>query len=379
MRVGIVGCGNVAENYVHGIRRFGELSLVGCASRSPASAARLAEGTGIRAFPTVEDLLGDPSLDAVVNLTPPRAHLEVSHAALAAGKHVYSEKPLTADWASAEPLLHEASDAGLLIGAAPDTFLGGGAQQARAALDAGVIGVPIACTAFVRSTKAEEWHPDPSFLFQEGGGPDLDLGPYYLTLLVSLLGPVTTVSAMAAIGTPTRRFTAPDRVADAVEVTVPTHLSASLQFGSGVIGTVVASFDVWDTTLPYVEIYGDEGTMALGNPDVYDWPVRIKRRSDADWSDLPPLHSGSLARSEVDYRLRGIGILDLARATDGAPHRASGALGAHVLEGLAAFRTSAAHGRTVQLTSSVERPEPWSDPVGDAQSERTGTLSHSSR
>lgn len=377
MRVGIVGCGNVAENYVHGIRRFPELSLVGCASRTPQSASRLADVAGIPAFPTVDDLLADPSIDAVVNLTPPRAHLEVSHAALAAGKHVYSEKPLTADWPAAEPLLHEAAAAGLRVGAAPDTFLGGGAQRARAALDAGVIGVPIACTAFVRSTKAEEWHPDPSFLFQEGGGPDLDLGPYYLTLLVSLLGPVSLVSAMAGVGTPTRRFTAPDRVADAVEVTVPTHLSASLQFASGVIATMVTSFDVWDTTLPYVEIYGDEGTIALGNPDVYDWPVRVKRRSDASWSELPPLSGGSLARSEVDYRLRGIGILDLARAIDGAPHRASGALGAHVLEGLAAFRTSADLGRAVQLTSSVQRPEPWSDPVAEAPSVGTGTLSHS--
>lgn len=362
MRLGIIGCGNVAENYVHGIRRFPALTLVGCASRSPESASRLAQLHDIQAFPTVDALLSDSSIDAVVNLTPPQAHLEVSRAALRGGKHVYTEKPLAASTADSGPLLDEAGAAGLLIGAAPDTFLGGGAQRARAALDSGAIGQPIACTAFVRSTKAEQWHPDPSFLFQEGGGPDLDLGPYYLTLLVSLLGPVAAVSAMGRIGPSPRQFTAPERLLDEVEVTVPTHLSASLQFASGVIGTMVASFDVWDTQLPFVEIYGDEGTMVLGNPDIYDWPVRLKRRTDHDWSELPPLQSGSLARSEPDFRLRGIGLLDMARAAQGAPQRASGALAEHVLEGLAAFRISGDHGRTVELATTLERPEPWSDP-----------------
>jgi len=359
VRLGIVGCGNVADNYVAGIARFAELELVGCASRSRASAERLAGVASVRAFPTVSELLASDDVDAVVNLTPPTEHHAVSAAAIDAGKHVFSEKPLTTDVASAEALLARAAAAGLLVGAAPDTFLGGGGQRARAMIDAGLIGRPVACAAFVRSTRPELWHPDPRFLFEPGGGPTLDLGPYYVTMLVSLLGPIATVSALAGPSHGQRVLSAPDRVADVIDVSVPTHVSASLRWGDGMVGTLISSFDVRETTLPYLEIYGDEATMVLGNPDVYDWPVRIRRVGATRWRSLTALGAGSLARTADDFRLRGIGLLDLARAAGGGPQRASGALALHVLDVLSAIERSSEQRCTVELTTSVPRPEPW--------------------
>jgi predicted dehydrogenase len=219
---------------------------------------------------------------------------------MGSGKHVFTEKPLTVDPEDGAVLVRRAAESGLLLGAAPDTFLGGGGQRARQLLDDGAIGAPIACTAFVRSTRPELWHPNPGFLFQPGGGQVLDLGPYYLTMLVNLLGPIRSVSAVAGPTGGTRQLSAPDRVVDAVKVEVSTHVSASLTFANRVVGTMAASFDIWETELPYLEIYGDEGTMILGNPDIYDWPVRIRRRGASSWQDHAPRQNGVLSRRSED-------------------------------------------------------------------------------
>lgn len=366
MRVGIIGCGNVSTNYAAGIGRFPELELIACASRAPDSAMRLASRFGVRAYRTPGELIADSRIEAVVNLTPPGEHASISALALGGGKHVYSEKPLATDLPAAAAVLAQARAAQLLVGAAPDTFLGGGPQRARQLLDEGAIGTPIGCSAFVRSTRPEQWHPDPRFLFQAGSGPELDLGPYYVALLVSLLGPISTVAGLSGTDRGTRRLTAPDRVAETIDVDVPTHLSASLAFASGVVGTMIASFDVWDTRLPFAEIYGDEGTMILGNPDVYDWPVRVKRRTEKTWTAFAPCDDGELARPRAARRLRGIGILDLARAAVGGTQRASGPFAEHVLEVLLAFRTSAERLEAVPIRTTVARPDPWvtaMDPV----------------
>jgi len=363
--IGLLGCGSIAERYVVGMRRFPNLTLAGCADVIPAAAVSLSERTGIHAYASVDELLADPAIDIVVNITPPVVHEEMTRAAVAAGKHVYVEKPITTDPATATSVLDDAQLAGIVIGAAPDTFLGSAAQTARRALDEGVIGNPIGAVAAVRYSRAEEWHPDPSFLFRPGGGPSLDLGPYYVTALVNLLGPVAEVSAFSRIGAVTREFTAPERRADSVEVTVPTHASASLRFVDGAIATLISSFDIWDTSLPFLEVYGDKGTLQLGDPNEYDSDVRVKRHSDTEWQVLPPVLEPTGEPETPVQLLRGIGVDDLARALHdperalrGHGPRASGALAQHVLEIIAAIDESSARSEVIAITSRVDRPKP---------------------
>jgi predicted dehydrogenase len=235
--IGIVGCGNIAERYVKGISRFPLLKTLGCADIYQEAADRLSASAGISAYPSVEALLDDPGVDVVVNITSPVAHAEVSFAALKAGKHVYVEKPMGATVAEGRRMIEAAVAAGRVLGSAPDTFLGSSAQTARAAVDNGVIGEPIGAVGFVTHSKAETWHPDPTFLFKPGGGPVLDLGPYYITALVNLLGPVASVAGFSRVGAPVRTVTAPGRRVDKITVEVPTHAVASLEFASGALAT----------------------------------------------------------------------------------------------------------------------------------------------
>jgi predicted dehydrogenase len=357
-RVGIIGCGNIAERYVVGMGRFPELEIAGCADVDSNYAEALSSRVGIPKYDSVEQLLADPTVDLVVNITPPRVHEAVTRAVLQAGKHVYVEKPLTTDPASALKLLKEAESSNLLLGAAPDTFLGSAAQTARKALDDGAIGLPIAAVACIRYSRAEEWHPDPSFLFQPGGGPSLDLGPYYVTALVNLFGPVAEVSAFSRIGAPKRTVTAENRRVDSIEVTTPTHSSASLRFRDGTIATVVSSFDIWDTNMPFLEIYGHQGTLQVGDPNEYDSPVKVRRHDDADWKVIEPVLTPTGEPGTPVQLLRGIGVADLAAAVKGGTLRASGALAQHVLEVIAAFDESSDRGEVIKISSTVERPAP---------------------
>lgn len=358
-RIGIIGCGNIARRYVAGMARFPELRLVGCADRVPELAASLAADSGTHAYTAPDRLLADGDVDVVVNITPPLAHATVTVDALRAGKHVYVEKPVAATLPDSERMLAEADGAGRLLGAAPDTFLGSAVQTARAAVDEGLIGDPVGAVAFVTHSRAETWHPDPSFLFQPGGGPALDLGPYYLTALVTLLGPVETVSGATRIGAPIRRVTAPDRRVESIEVTTPTHVSGTLRFVSGVLGTVLMSFDVWDSHLPKIEVYGQQGTLTLPDPNFFDGPVLLKRHEDDDWQLLAPILPVSGDDEDLSVQLlRGIGVADLVHALNGDPHRASGRLAQHVLEVLEAMQTSSDTATVVPIHSRVDRPAP---------------------
>ncbi|WES63542.1 Gfo/Idh/MocA family oxidoreductase [Microbacter sp. GSS18] len=359
--IGIIGCGNIADRYVTGMRRFDTLEIVGCADIFPAAAAALAERSGIRAYASPEELLADPAIDIVVNITTPNAHEQVTLEILRAGKHVYVEKPITVDPASAAGVLDAAAAAGLRVGAAPDTFLGSTSQTARAAIDEGLIGDVIGAVACIRYSRAEEWHPDPTFLFQEGGGPSLDLGPYYVSALVNLLGPVSEVSAFSRIGAPTRTVTASERRVDSVEVTVPTHASASLRFAGGAVVTLISSFDIWDTDIPFIELHGTKGALQMGDPNEYDTEVRVRLHSDDDWRTLPPAFPLTGEPGTPEQILRGIGVDDLVGALRGGPHRASGELALHVLEVLAAIDRSSAEHSVISIASSAERPAPVRD------------------
>lgn len=369
-RVGVIGCGNISRRYIEGMRRFPELDIVGCADLVQELADTLAAESGIRAYASIAELLADPEIDIVVNITPPVAHASVSEQALAAGKHVYVEKPIAATLDAARGMLAAAHTNDRVLGSAPDTFLGSAGRTARAAIDSGVIGEAIGAVAFVTHSKAETWHPDPGFLFRPGGGPALDLGPYYITALVNLLGPVAEVAGFSRIGAPVRTVTAPDRRVDSIQVTTPTHAGATLRFASGAIGTLLFSFDVWDHHLPKIELYGTEGTLTVPDPNEYDGPVLLKRHRDSEWTELAPVAEPTGRPGEPVQLLRGPGVADLAAALRGEPQRASASLAFHVLEVLEAIETASATSTVVSIDSRPDRPEPVTSSPDHSSNER---------
>ncbi len=350
VRVGLIGCGNIAPQYVQGCRQWPILDLVACADIKRDRAEALADAHGLRAL-SVEALLADPAVDIVVNLTVPAVHAEVSRAILAAGKHAYSEKPLAVDLADGRRLLDEAAARGLLVGCAPDTFLGGGLQTCRHLIDQGAIGEPVGAVAFMLSRGPESWHPNPAFFYQRGAGPLFDMGPYYLTALISLLGPIRRVTGSA-------RASFPERVAGSGErlpVDTPTYYAATLDFAAGPIGALIVTFDVWAAGLPRLEIYGAEGSLSVPDPNIFGGPVRLRRAGASAWEEIPLTH-----RADI---VRGIGVADMAEALRaGRPPRASGALALHVLEAMHAIGAASDSGRHQILTTLVHRPAPLSTP-----------------
>lgn len=352
-RIGLLGAGNIARRYVDGIRRFPELQVVGCVDVIPAAAAALADATGIRAYDSVDEMLADPAIDIVVNITPPVHHAASTIAALEAGKHVYVEKPMAASLTDARAMIAAAERTGRRLGCAPDTFLGSAGLTARAAIADGAIGRVFGASAFITHSRAETWHPDPTFLFQPGGGPMLDLGPYYVTALVAALGPIEHVTALTGVGSPERTVMAPDRRVDTIEVTTPTHAAAVVGFASGAIGQAMMSFDVWDARLPRMEIYGTEGTLSLPDPNEFDGDVLLRRHDDTEWRVLPPVVPASGEPGAYEQFLRGPGVADLAAAIGGAEQAASPELAVHVLEVLDAIQGSSESGRRVVLTTGA--------------------------
>ncbi|MFE2187303.1 Gfo/Idh/MocA family protein [Streptomyces sp. NPDC059455] len=357
IRVGILGCGDVLGRYVPGLRRYPELRIVRCADIDTDRARKAAEEFGIPASGSPDELLADSEVDLVVNLTPPVFHAATTAQALTAGKHVYVEKPIATTVEDALDLFALAHKHDRLLGSATDTFLGSAPQTARAAIDGKRIGEPIAVTVFVPHSKVETRHPDPTAFFGPGGGPLLDLGPYYIGSLVSLLGPVTHVYGATRRGADQRVVTSPQRRVDTVPVNVDTHATAVLRFASGVLGTVMMSFEVWDHHLPHAEIYGTEGTLSLPWPLNYDGDVTLKRHEDPDWQVLEPVVA-PVAAPGPDQFLRGRGVRDMAGALAGGPLRVGAELGLHVFEILDAIEASGRDNAVIALRSTCARPAP---------------------
>lgn len=351
MGVGIIGCGNISGAYIKASRSFPVLDIRAVADLRPEVAAARAAEHGLVAKP-IGALLSDPSIDLVINLTIPRAHVEVGLRALAAGKHVYSEKPLGIAFAEGKRLIDAAAAAGLRVGSAPDTFLGGAHQTARQLIDKGAIGQPIGGTAFFMCPGHESWHPDPAFYYDFGGGPMLDMGPYYITDLVNLLGPVAQVSGMTSMARRERTITSAPRKGQVMPVHVPTHVSGSLRFANGAIVQIAMSFDVAGHNHLPLEIYGTEASLIVSDPNNFGGEVKLKRPG-SDWEDE------TVALPYADGNYRSLGVADMAHGIlADRPHRASGALALHVLEVMEAFDKSSRTGQVVEMTTTVERPAP---------------------
>jgi predicted dehydrogenase len=351
IKVGVVGCGAISGIYLKNAPRFGNMEVVACADLVIERAqARAAEYEVPKAC-SVDELLADPDIEVVLNLTTPQAHANIGLAALQAGKSVYNEKPLTIRREDAQQMLVLAKQKALLVGGAPDTFLGAGLQTCRQVIDAGLIGEPIAATAFMMGHGHESWHPDPEFYYQVGGGPMFDMGPYYLTALTSLMGAVVGVSGSARITFPFRTITSQKKYGTKIKVEVPTHVAGLLHFANGAIGTVIMSFDVWRAELPFIEIYGSEGTLSVPDPNSFGGVVRLYKPG-AGWEEIP------VTRPFVDNS-RGLGVADLAQALrEGGSARASGELTYHVLDIMHAVHEAADQRCYVELGSTMTRPEP---------------------
>jgi predicted dehydrogenase len=288
----------------------------------------------------------------VLNLTVPQAHAEVALRAIKAGKHVYNEKPLALTTTEGRRILDAAADRGVRVGCAPDTVLGTGTQTARHHLDAGAIGTPVAATAAMVSPGPERWHPAPEFFYRTGGGPLLDMGPYYLTALVTLLGPVRRVAGMAAMPRTRRTVGSGPLAGTDFPVEVPTHVTGTLEHAGGAVSTLLMSFDVWAAGLPRIEVYGTDGSLSVPDPNGFGGEVRLFHRDSPEWTPKP-------AAAGYAGAGRGCGVADLAHAlAAGTEHRAGGELALHVLDVLESLLRAASSGRTEPVGTDCTRPAP---------------------
>ena len=356
MNVGVIGCGKIFGAYAQGCAGFRDLKIVACADINRAAAETKAKEFNIARVCSVEELLRDTEIEIVLNLTTPAVHAEINRAALDAGKHTYTEKPFALDTGDAGGVIDLAGKKRLRTGSAPDTFLGGGIQTCRKLVDDGAIGQPVAATAFMVGQGTEHWHPNPEFYYKPGGGPMLDMGPYYLTAMVNLLGPVQRVTGATRVSFPKRTISSLPFAGKVIDVEVPTHYAGVMDFAEGAIGTIVMSFDVFGGhNLPRLEIYGTEGSLSAPDPNTFQGPVRLRRKGEKEWKEVPLTHSDKVGR--------GIGVADLAAAiTKNRPHRASGELAYHVLEVMCSFEEASNTSRHVAIKSACERPAPL--PVG---------------
>lgn len=360
--IGIIGCGVISGAYLKGASRSRLIRVKSVADLRPEAAQAAAAEWGCEAV-SVDALLADPDIEIVINLTIPAAHGPIGLRILEAGKHLYSEKPLVARFAEAQALLDAAATRGLRVGGAPDTFLGGAHQACRRAVDEGRIGRPVAGSACFASHGMERWHPNPEFFFKPGAGPVLDIGPYYVTQLVNLLGPVERVSSETTRGFETRLVQSEERRGQVIQVEVPTTVNGVLLFACGASVSITASWDTWKHRRPPIEIHGTEGSMLVPDPNFFGGLPEVAYE-DGDWQPLaieahPFSKPTRLSRAGVpvaDYRI--VGLLDMAAALHtGRLHRANGALALHVLEVLDALERSGSEGRHIRMGSRCERPE----------------------
>ena len=370
LRIGLIGTGRISDIYLTNCARFLQLEVVACGSLNMDESHAKAAQYGIDRVMAPDQIIAARNIDAILNLTIPAAHAEVSLKALDAGKHVYSEKPFATTLADGKRVLDKAAQTGLLVGNAPDTFLGGRWQTVRKLLDQGVIGTPTGCMAHVGTHGVERHHPNPDFYYQPGGGPLLDLGPYYLTAMVFLMGPISRVSGMARRTFDHRQIENGPRNGEWMEVAVDTHSLSMLEFASGAIGNMTMSFDIWDSETPRFEIYGTDGTICIPDPDPvhgandFHGPVWYRTRKSSRWefqprpTDRPTDWLVAENTHGFNENSRGLGLLDMAMALqEKRQPRASGALAQHVLEVMLGIEEAPRRGGFVTIESHPAIPE----------------------
>lgn len=353
VKVGIIGCGNILGIYLENLTNLYTLIEVkGCCDLIRERAVEKQEEFGFEVIYDKDiDVINDDEIDIVLVLTQPKFHYKLCKMALEGGKHVYVEKPLSVTREEGLELKKLAKERGLLAGGAPDTFLGGGIQTCRKLIEDGWIGRPVAATAFMMCHGHESWHPDPEFYYQIGGGPMFDMGPYYLSALVNLMGPVRSVAGSTAISFPERIITSEKKFGKNIKVEVPTHVAGLLNFESGAIGTIITSFDVWGADLPRIEIYGSLGSLSVPDPNTFGGPIKYKKGSD-DWVDIPVIHG-------YTENSRGLGLADMAYAIlEGREPRAGIDLTYHVLEIMHGFHDASDQGKIYELRSTCQMPAP---------------------
>lgn len=360
LKVGVIGCGNISTAYFRLAPLFRGIEIVACADLKPELAKAQAKKFGLKPM-SVEALIGAPDIDIVVNLTIPSAHHGVSKAVLDAGKHVYSEKPFVLSLKDGLDLKRRAEKKGLRIGSAPDTFLGGAHQLARHLVDAGAVGRITSGSCHVMNHGMEHWHPDPTFFYALGGGPVLDLGPYYIANLVQLIGPVRRVAALAATPQSERKIISKPRAGQTVKVDTPTTLLALLEFESGAAITFSASWDVWSHGHAPIELYGEKGSLFVPDPNFFGGEVRYTAAENPVKRMPAWKHPFAVANEESPHgplaNYRASGLADMAQAIiEDRPHRCSLELAIHVIEVMTAILKSGETGRFLTMTTSCERP-----------------------
>jgi predicted dehydrogenase len=331
--IGVIGCGNISNQYLKNLSAFPDVEVLICADLDAGRAEAQAAAYGIPSWGSPQDALGHPDVQLIVNLTVPAAHAEVTGAAIAAGKHVWSEKPLTLDIATGRALLEAAKAGNVRVGCAPDTVLGAGVQSARRLIDSGAIGTPLTALTLLQGPGPQSWHPDPEFLFAPGAGPLFDLGPYYLSVLATLFGPANRVAAVGRKPRESRVIGAGPRAGTLFDVAVPTYVAALAEYEAGQAASLLFSWDSPLSRAGFVEITGTEATLAVPDPNRFGGDLRVRHAGDDDWTVIP---------SQGAEAGRGSGVVDMVRAIRaGTPHRADGEMALHVLEMMTAIERSA--------------------------------------
>lgn len=352
VKIGMVGVGAISGIYLKNITEtFKEIELVAVCDLIKERAQKAVDTYHIpKIYDTMEELFADPEIDIVLNLTRPYEHFAVTKGALLAGKHVYSEKPLGATLEEGEELVRIAEEKGLMLGGAPDTFMGAGIQTCRKLIDDGYIGEPIGAACFMLCHGHETWHPDPEFYYKHGGGPMMDMGPYYITALVNLLGGIKSVSGFTKKNFDRRVITSEPHLGEIIDVDVPTHITGMMNFDSGATGTIITTFDVHYKGQARFEVYGTKGTLFVPDPNTFGGPVKLYRPEDGEIMEIPLC---------FDYKenSRGLGLADMAKAIQtGRPFRAAYHQTLHVLEVLTSFERSSRKGGIEEIRHRYPTP-----------------------
>ena len=353
-RIGIVGVGAISGIYLENItNRFRDIEIIGVCDLIRSRAEAAVEKYNIpKLYEDMYELFNDPEVDIVLNITRPYEHYEVTKQALLHGKHVYSEKPLSPDLIEARELVALAKDKGLMLGGAPDTFMGAGIQTCRHLIDSGFIGTPIGAGAHFITRGPENWHPDPEFVYKYGGGPMFDMGPYYITALINLLGAVDTVSGMVQASYPERPILSEKKYGNIMKVEVPTYVMGTMKFKNGCIGNVFTTFDVSYINNTRLEVYGSEGTIIVPDPNCFDGKVKLIRGRKAEYIEMPKIFN-------YTENSRGLGLADMAKSIQtGRPFRCNCDQQLHVVEVMSAFYTSSEKNTNIKIESSFERQKP---------------------